>query len=114
MFLPELIEQSRADASLRLRFLIDPALAYFTGHFADWPILPGIVQIHWAIEYARKHWNCRGPCQRLENVKFHRIVRTGIELSLTLKYDAAKSRLDFLYDNAAHKYSSGVAFFTAV
>ena len=113
MYRPELIDESREDAAVRLRFRIAPELAYFADHFPAWPILPGIVQVHWAIEFARRYFGCSRGCQRLENLKFHRIVRPSMELALTLQFDESKSRLDFVYDNSTAKYSSGIAFFGA-
>ena len=111
MYRPELIDESREGAAVRLRFRIAPELAYFADHFPGWPILPGIVQVHWAMEFARRYFDCPRVCQRLENLKFHRIVRPSMELTLTLQFNESKSRLDFVYANSTAKYSSGAAFF---
>lgn len=111
MYRPEIIEEARDAASVRLRFTVSPALAYFAGHFAGWPILPGIVQVHWAIEWARRYFDCAQEFRRMDNLKFHRVVQPNIELIVSLRYDAEKSRLDFTYENATAKYSSGTAIF---
>lgn len=111
MYKPDVLEEACDASAVRLRFHVSPALAYFNGHFAGWPILPGIVQVHWAVEFARGYFPMSGDFQRLEQLKFHRVVRPDMQLALSLRYDAAKSRLEFLYDNATAKYSSGVACF---
>jgi 3-hydroxymyristoyl/3-hydroxydecanoyl-(acyl carrier protein) dehydratase len=111
VYQPDVLEEARDATAVRLRFRVSPALAYFSGHFAAWPILPGIVQVHWAVDFARRYFPLRGEFGRLEHIKFHRVVRPNMELALTLRYDAARCRLEFLYDNASAKYSSGVACF---
>lgn len=111
MYKPDVLEEARDAVAVRLRFRVSPALAYFSGHFAGWPILPGIVQVHWAMEFASRYFPLCGEFRRLEHIKFHRVVRPNMDLALTLRYDEAKCRLEFLYDNATAKYSSGVAYF---
>ena len=46
-----LVSQSNESAVVEMR--PSPALIYFDGHFDDAPILPGVVQIDWAIELGR-------------------------------------------------------------
>lgn len=111
MYKPDVLEEARQATAVRLRFRVAAELAYFSGHFAAWPILPGIVQVHWAVELAQRYFTVSGDFRRLEHIKFHRVVRPDLELALTLGYDAARHRLEFLYDNAIAKYSSGVVYF---
>jgi acyl-coenzyme A synthetase/AMP-(fatty) acid ligase len=89
------------------------ALAHFPGHFPGMPILPGVVQIDWAVRYAREHLALVGEFSALENIKFLALVLPDAQLELTLKWDAANTRLEFVFATSQRKYSSGRIVFGA-
>lgn len=82
-------------------------LEHFSGHFPGLPILPGVVQIDWAVHYARVHLALSGNFSSLENLKFLSPVLPEAKLTLALDWNPAKSRLEFAYSAGQHKYSSG-------
>jgi len=55
-------------------------LVYFDGHFEDMPILPGVVQIHWAIELACEHLKIEGEFIGVDILKFKQIISNKIVL----------------------------------
>lgn len=100
-----------ATAGTPCRMVIDlhvpAALEHFAGHFPGLPILPGVVQIHWATHFARAHLPVSGDFSLLENVKFQALLLPDARVELTLDWDAAKRRLEFSYASRDRKFSSG-------
>ncbi len=92
-----------ASDSLRLRLEIPDNLLYFDGHFPGNPVLPGVVQIHWAVHFARAHWGQLGEFGGLEAVKFQQLILARAQVVLELEYNAEKGKLYFCYasDDAA-------------
>lgn len=82
-------------------------LAHFSGHFPGLHILPGVVQIDWAVRYAREHLALNGHFKALEHIKFMALVLPDALLELTLKWDTQNTRLEFLFASSQRKYSSG-------
>ena len=113
--LPEVLGVRRSDnpdrVTLDLHVPVD--LIHFAGHFSNQPILPGIVQIDWAIHFAQEHFCPAGHFMALENVKFHSLVLPDARLALELAWSASTSRLDFSFCNAQRKVSSGRVQFGA-
>lgn len=86
---------------------VPPGLTHFSGHYPGQPILPGVVQIDWAVRYAREHLALSGQFTALENIKFLALVLPDAQLELTLKWEAAKTRLEFSFATSERKHSSG-------
>lgn len=91
----------------RLDLRVTPEIEHFTGHFPGAAILPGVVQVDWAVHFARLHLPLRGEFSALENLKFLSVIQPGEELSLSLEWDSERQRLDFSYAGAARKCSAG-------
>jgi 3-hydroxymyristoyl/3-hydroxydecanoyl-(acyl carrier protein) dehydratase len=104
---PNVIDTLQREKSLTLTLALPDGLFYFRGHFDEAPLLPGVVQIDWAIRFAEAHFSLIPSPYRIEALKFFNVITTGRELSLTLTYDAAILRLQFEYDVAGQKCSSG-------
>jgi 3-hydroxymyristoyl/3-hydroxydecanoyl-(acyl carrier protein) dehydratase len=101
---------------VRLVLHIPVQLTHFEGHFPELPILPGVVQVDWAVTYARKHLPLTGEFIALENLKFQGIVLPAANIALHLSWNAAAKKLNFRYTDidaadSARVYSSGrIAF----
>jgi 3-hydroxymyristoyl/3-hydroxydecanoyl-(acyl carrier protein) dehydratase len=102
------IERSATDPdAVRLRLHVPEDLAYFEGHFPGLPLLPGVVQLHWAVRLAAEHLGqtCRGS--RIDQLKFLAIVRPGDDLTLELRLDRRTDALHFEYAGPTRVCSSG-------
>jgi 3-hydroxymyristoyl/3-hydroxydecanoyl-(acyl carrier protein) dehydratase len=73
---------------------------YFPGHFPKAPILPGVVQVDWAMQLGQRLLDVPPSFAGMEVLKFQQLVRPGERLELTLRFDAARSKLHFTYRNA--------------
>ncbi len=104
---PEVLEQTQQGEELHLRLAIPLDLACFPGHFPQTPVLPGVVQIDWAIALAASHLQLAQRFAGMEVLKFQQLVRPGDELLLTLRFDATRGKLYFAYTCAGQPCSSG-------
>jgi 3-hydroxymyristoyl/3-hydroxydecanoyl-(acyl carrier protein) dehydratase len=92
---------------------VEAALPAFQGHFPGDPLLPGVIQVDWAIRLGQEAYGDLGAFRGLEQVKFLRPVRpgTGLELRLALEPGAGGRRLRFQYLDPAGRVSSGTVQF---
>ncbi|THF62502.1 AMP-binding protein [Pseudothauera rhizosphaerae] len=95
------------DGSWQTAFEVPPDLAFFSGHFPATPVVPGVAQIGWALQVARAHIRPELRVGGIENLKFQRLMRPGDRATLTLRWDAARAKLSFVYRLADEPCSSG-------
>ncbi len=108
---PIVVEQRVAPPEAELRLLIPADLEYCRGHFTGAPVVPGVVQLKWAIEAARRHLQASGEVAGAEALKFQRALVPGVAATLTLKWLAADGKLYFSYHSDAARFSSGRLLF---
>lgn len=113
VLLPDVLNVRReGDAKVALDLHVPASLIHFNGHFPGLPILPGVVQIDWAVRMARAHLSIVGEFATMENIKFHAFLVPDTGLELDLVWDAEKGRLEFVYSGGQRKYSSGRIVFS--
>lgn len=106
--MPERLSERQEDDQWLLELAVPVDLAHFSGHFPRTPVLPGVVQIDWAICLARQLIADLPPrFQGMEVLKFQQLARPGDRLHLTLRFDAERSKLHFSYRNGDAPCSSG-------
>lgn len=93
---------------------IKPELAFFAGHFPGMPVLPGVVQINWAVHYAKQYLSIVGSFTAMEHIKFQSLVLPDAKLELLLAWNALKNQLEFSFSNSERTYSSGRLVFGGV
>ena len=103
--------QQRDDTTASLQFVLDPDLVAFDGHFPQAKILPGVVQLDWAIHYGRSAFTMPPRFVRMDAVKFQHVARPGDCLQLSLGWDAAKSAMSFRYVSDHGVHASGRVVF---
>ncbi|WP_266181305.1 hypothetical protein [Dyella humicola] len=101
-----LADHTHADESL-LQLRLPLELRHFTCHFPRLPVLPGVVQLAWALELAAERLGTPRQCRRIDMLKFQRLLRPGDELQLQLRHDAAAHKLHFAYRLGDGEASSG-------
>ncbi|MNN88763.1 hypothetical protein D3C81_2064880 [compost metagenome] len=90
---------------------LEADLIAFDGHFPQARILPGVVQLDWAIHYAREAFSMPPRFERMDALKFQHVARPGDCLQLTLGWDAVKSVLSFRYVSDHGVHASGRVVF---
>lgn len=105
--LPTTLSSNETEGQQTLQLRIPEDLLYFEGHFEQAPILPGVVQIHWAEHFARNAFSPDGEFLRLEVIKFQKVITPGAEVTLDLSYDSVKNKIIFAYHSPRGQHSSG-------
>ncbi len=96
----ELLDQKTVDDELQLNLIVPPDLACFSGHFPKAPVLPGVVQVDWAMKLGQRLLNLPPRFAGMEVLKFQQLVRPGDRLRLTLRFDNQRSKLHFAFHNS--------------
>jgi 3-hydroxymyristoyl/3-hydroxydecanoyl-(acyl carrier protein) dehydratase len=104
---PQIEGIRRTGDAVELDIRLPPDLLWFQGHFPQAPILPGVVQIDWAMAYAREHLGLDLPTARLFKVKFRQVIRPGEFLTLRLQHRRDKRQLSFEYHCGGALRASG-------
>lgn len=106
MNFPTILSQSEAGDTRHFELEITEQLTWFKGHFPDLPVLPGVVQLRWAIELAREHFGLQDGPQEVMRLKFKSVVvpPRSIHLSLTKQSD---TEAVFEYSGPGEIYSQG-------
>lgn len=98
----------KEDGEWHLELDVPLDLAHFSGHFPGTPVLPGVVQIDWAQQFARTLISDLPPLfGGMEVLKFQQLVRPGDRLQLTLRFDRERNKLYFTFRNGEANCSSG-------
>lgn len=111
ILLPEIDSLERTSDGLTLQFVVPEDSGYFTGHFPGVPLLPGVVQIGWAVEFGRQHVPFDAQFRALAGVKFTRVIQPGAMVALQLAFDAGARELSFEYRSDGQACSGGRVLF---
>jgi len=84
---------------VQLNLAIAPDLEWFRGHFPDHPVLPGVVQVHWAVSLAIKLVVPQGVFKQIENLKFKSVVLPGMNLMLRLSEIDPGKKIRFVFSS---------------
>ncbi len=83
----------------RLELEVGADTPWVQGHFPERAVLPGVVQLRWAIEAARSLWPELETVESISNLKFQHPILPPARLTLTLELRRgdAGHRLSFRY-----------------
>ena len=107
-------QRSEALQKVVLDLHVPPEITHFAGHFPGAAILPGVVQVDWAIHFARQYLPVEGVFSALEKLKFLAVIRPDARVQLALSWDAEHRSLTFSYATATQKYALGNVLFGGV
>lgn len=90
-----------------LELVVPRELAYLAGHYDAFPLVPGVVQIHWVLAALARRLGRSVSAERMEAVKFRNVLRPAQEFTMRLRVDAAASRASFTLAHQGRVFSSG-------
>jgi 3-hydroxymyristoyl/3-hydroxydecanoyl-(acyl carrier protein) dehydratase len=103
-----IIEQTIVENSASLLLKIDSNIAYFDGHFDNYPILAGVVQLDWAIHYGKELLSVNSVFSGMEVIKFQQPILPNMLVLLTLRWEREKNKLYFSYTSEGNNnHASG-------
>jgi 3-hydroxymyristoyl/3-hydroxydecanoyl-(acyl carrier protein) dehydratase len=104
---PEIVRESIAPTRAEFEINVPEELYYLQGHFPQQPILPGVIQIHWAIQLAASRLGVKPLFSGIEALKFHRVIKPLTPLKLTLEQAEKTGKLHFSYLSDLGVHSQG-------
>lgn len=107
IFAPHIVHEKTSEASREITFDLDETLGWFEGHFSNFPILPGVVQLKWVRDFSRplglEDKNFKG----LSRVKFVHPICPPARVTLSVSHNVDRASLAFKYWDDEKVYSSG-------
>lgn len=93
----KLFDHSIEAYNARFTFLLERTFPWFKGHYPGNPVLPGVVQLHGAIQLGQKIF-VDGACpHKVTQVKFKEMILPNASVMLILKFKPEQSLLKFYY-----------------
>lgn len=104
----EILAESASGGERLYDLHVPRTLTHFDGHFEGLPILPGVVQIDWAVRLASVDVPAVRAVASIDQIKFTAPVPPGVVLRLALKHDASRRRVAFRYRLGERDCASGI------
>jgi len=112
-FEPLLVSQRQVGNETFLELVVPRDLAYLEGHYEAFPLVPGVVQIHWVMSAIGRVLGRSVSAQRMEAIKFKNVLRPAQAFTMQLRIDEGGTRAAFSLtsvatpDHDARVFSSG-------
>ncbi|QSX33925.1 thioester dehydrase [Shewanella avicenniae] len=105
--LPTVIEHHSEPSCATWLMQIDAEHPAFAGHFPEHPIVPGVVQLDWAVSLGCAHFGYSAAVAQIEVLKFQQLILPNTQFTLTINHDAAKRKLLFSVTAGERRFASG-------
>lgn len=104
---PVRLHHSSGEGWLEWRVRVPENLCYLEGHFDDFPVVAGVVQLEWINELAGELLGAPPSIARMEQIKFHQLLQPGQSFSVRLDHDQARSRIAYVLHDGETRFASG-------
>lgn len=111
---PVLLNVQERDNQIDLTLAVEADLRWLKGHFPSQPVLPGVVQTHWAAQLAQHIFAKAAAPHRIDNLKFQNVVLPPQQCTLQLIANPDTTSIHFRYTDPAtpgHIFSEGKLIF---
>lgn len=119
MNFPVIIQQTTNHNETVFELEVEATLDAFAGHFDSFPIVPGVVQIQWALHFFHQYMeqpelpNHYWQVDKIAKLKFQHVIQPQTTVALALQFDHSKQCLSFSLTGAEGQHSSGKLFLQA-
>lgn len=104
--LPPVVARTMDEAGrLHLSLQLECDLPCFAGHFPGVAVLPGVAQLAWAVHFAAEQWQLPLLLAQAEVLKFQKLARPP--LLLTLQLEKRGDKVLFSFDSEQGRHASG-------
>lgn len=83
-------------------------LVYLKGHFSNFPLVPGVVELQWAVEQIPILLGREIMIERVDNLKYQAFIRPHDQVELRLTWMAEKQRVKFTFKANGELAGSGL------
>ena len=104
--LPPVLSWIKEDSRHRLLLNVLPHMDCFRGHYPGNPILPGVIQVHWAVGVSMGLFGFASLPADIKRLKFKNIVQPPRVIELDLRRSAA-NLVNFQFSSAGRIHSMG-------
>jgi len=109
---PVLAARSVASGAVNLQVEVRTDCPWLEGHFPGQPVLPGVIQLRWALHLAQAVWPDLATVDTVSNLKFQQPVLPPASLLLELRRHPALARVDFCWQQSEKPCSRGRVSFS--
>lgn len=103
---PRVLSLSGDGTQALLTLDVAAEMNWFRGHFPDQPVLPGVIQLHWAVIVASACFDLAATPREVKRLKFKNIVTPPKTLTLTVSL-LNDDEVQFRFDDASSMFSEG-------
>ena len=97
--LPLVLDYNRTTEEAIYDIVFSKCCNFFDGHFKDFPILPGVVQLYFAHRFAKESFGDNILESPAKKVKFSHIIRPDEKIKLSLKLSGRNIVFNYQKDN---------------
>jgi 3-hydroxymyristoyl/3-hydroxydecanoyl-(acyl carrier protein) dehydratase len=112
-WMPIVSDLASDERGLSCTLVVPYDLRIFRGHFPGRPIVPGVMQVGWAVTLSRDHGLAEGPLNGIPAAKFNRIVRPGMLLAARIERGLQPGQVQFAYSSRDAAVATGKLQFGA-
>ena len=101
-----------SDSEISFDCIIPGHLTGFAGHFPAQPVLPGVVQLHWAVQLAQIAFGL-SRFSEVTQLKYKNVILPDAAVTLRLSKQERAGRVQFSLYGHDSRYSDGTLEFEA-
>ena len=107
---PRVLSVHEEPSQYCLQMDISPQLDWFQGHFPGNPVLPGVVQLHWAVIVSMAYFGFESVPAEIKRLKFKNVVIPPRVVELTVSR-SGENEVKFTYTGLGLQHSEGKLIF---
>ena len=104
--LPLVINYKRTDTTAEYELVFSKNCNFFDGHFKDFPVLPGVIQLYFAHRFASDSFDCNVLTTPVKKMKFSHIIKPDTKVKLILQKYGKNIHYKYEYNDII--FSGGV------